>query len=359
MPKKKLLILYNKLLHYRMPIFNLLAEKYDLTVAYNFGGEPDVPLNFKRIKLTPKKLWKFTLQKENIFKLCQGFDAVLCYGETAYLKYSMLALHPGRKFKLVYWSIGAPASYSRKYGEGGRIYFAVGDFFTRRADAQVSYADPGRLLHIGRGFKPEMLFVANNTVEVPRLPFSEQRDRIMFIGTLYPQKGLPVLLEAYKKAYEANPRVLPLSIVGDGILKEEISQWVRDNHLEGKITLHGALYTAEEKSQVFTKAYACISPNQAGLGVLESMGYGVPFITHKDAITGGEAFNIEHGVSGLRLDTLDGLSGIILDISNTPGKYVEMGRKAYEHYWTKRRPQDMAAGLIEAVEYALSKAKPK
>lgn len=352
--KPKLLILYNKLLHYRIPIFRLLAEKYDLTVAYNYGNQPDTPLNFKTIKLNPYKIWKFTSQHDKIFSLANQFDVVLTYGETAYIKYSLLSLRKKRNFKLIYWSIGAPASYTRKYGEASKLYFTLTDFFTRRADAQISYAEQGRKLHIQRGFNPEKLFVANNTVEVCNIPRERERNSIMFIGTLYPQKGLPILLEAYKAAYLHNKDIVPLEIVGDGILKEDILKWISENSLSEKIHLHGALYKNEEKAEVFSHALACISPNQAGLGVLESMGYGVPFITHKDAITGGEAFNIQNDITGLRLETLDALSDVILDISTNPNKYKEMGERAFDYFWDCRKPEDMANGLSEAIDYVLT-----
>lgn len=352
--RPKLLILYNKLLHYRMPIFNILSQHYDVTVAYNYGDEPNCEMNFKKVKLSPFRIWKFTLQKENIFKLCKNFDVVLTYGETSYLKYSFLSLHPNRKFKLIYWNIGAPASYTRHYGEGSKLYFAYTHFFQRRADAHVSYAEQGRQLHIQHGFTPDMLFVANNTVEVPEIDKDRYRDSIMFIGTLYPQKGIPILLNAYKAAYDKNEDILPLNIVGDGVLTSSIKEWITINHLEKKISMLGPLYSADEKSRIFARAYACISPNQAGLAVLESMGYGVPFITSKDAITGGEAFNINEE-NGVRLDSLDSLSDVILDISYNPGKYESMGKKAYEHYWKNRTPQIMANGLMEAIDYVLSK----
>ena len=51
---------------------------------------------------------------------------------------------------------------------------------------------------------------------------------------------------------------------------------------------------------------------------------------------------------------MSSLSATICDISNNPEKYIEMGKKAYEHYWTCRKPEDMANGLSEAIEYVLS-----
>lgn len=353
--KPKVLILYNKLLHYRIPIFKILGEQYDLTVAYNYGGIPKEALNFKYVKLTPYNIWKFTFQKENIFQLCQNFDAVISYGQTSYLKYSFLALHRNRKFKLAYWSIGAPASYTRKYGEGSWLYFAFTNFFPKRADAQISYAEAGRGLHIKHGFDPEHLFVADNTVEVIKIQKERPKESIMFIGTLYPQKGLPILLEAYKNAYSTNPNIPTLEIVGDGPIKRDTEDWIKRNGLCDRIIMHGAIYSSDEKSKIFSKALACISPNQAGLGVLESMGYGVPFITSVDAITGGESFNIKNGINGLRLDSIDNLSDVIVDIANNPKKYDLMGQRAYDYYWSYRTPQHMADGLSEAINFMLDK----
>lgn len=353
--KPKLLILYNRLLHYRLPIFNILAQKYDVTVAYNYGSEPNFEYQFERLKLHPFKLWRFTLQKENVFKICQKYDIVLAYGETSYLKYSFLSLHPKRNFRLIYWNIGAPASYTRHYGDGTKLYYAYTHFFQRRADAHISYAEAGREIHIQHGFNPRMLFVANNTVEVKHLPKYRARNSIMFIGTLYPQKGIHILLDAYKSALKEYAEVLPLNIVGTGILFENIKNWINDNNLSNRVKMVGALYTSEEKSPFFEKAYACISPNQAGLAVLECMGYGVAFVTSNNAITGGEVFNIVDGVNGIRLDDLSLLKDIIIDISKHPDKYKTMGETAYDHYWTCRKPEDMADGLIEAIEYVRNK----
>lgn len=353
--KKKVLILYNKLLHYRLPIFNILAQKYDLTVAYSFGGVPDTRIDFKTIKLTPRKLWRFTLQKENIYKMCCSYDAVVVYGETAWLKYSFLSLRKHRPFKLIYWSIGAPASYTRPFGQSPELYKRYMEFFAKRGDAQVVYSEAAREYQLARGRKPETLFVANNTVEVPKIEPERKRDSIIFIGTLYPQKGLPILFDAYEKAYSTNNDILPLKIVGDGVLRQEIENRIKAAGLNHKIEMLGAMYKASEKQPVFERAYACISPNQGGLGVLECMGYGVPFITSKDAITGGESFNIEDGVTGLRLDTLNNLDKIILDISSSPAKYEQMGKNAFEYYWRERTPEIMAQGIEQAIEYTLSK----
>lgn len=347
---KRVLILYNKLWHYRIPIFNILSKKYDLTVAYCYESEVKQEIEFKTIKLTPYTLWKFTLQKENIFKICQQFDVVIAYGEIAYLKYTLLPWHKGRRFKILFYGIGAPASYKRHYGDASKLHFRIVDFFERKADGLIFYSDYAVISHEKRGFDTKHLYVANNTVEVVKMPFDTDRNSILFIGTLYLEKGLQVLLDAYKHACEEKRDLVPLNLVGGGKMETKVRNWIEENGLSEKIHMFGAVYDKEQKAKIFSKAYACISPNQAGLSVLESMGYGVPFITTKNAITGGELFNLENNSNGLSLDSMDDLKNVLLDISINPNKYVEMGRCAYDYYWACRKPQDMAQGLMDAIE---------
>ena len=121
------------------------------------------------------------------------------------------------------------------------------------------------------------------------------------------------------------------------------------NNLQRKITLLGPIYDNKQKSEIFAKSYACFSPLQAGLSVLESFGYGVPFVTTKDAITGGEIFNIENMVNGIKLENVNTIKDVILDISNNPKKYLDMGEQAYNYYWNNRKPEDMALGIINAI----------
>jgi len=74
-------------------------------------------------------------------------------------------------------------------------------------------------------------------------------------------------------------------------------------------------------------------------------------------MAGGEAFNIVDGKTGLRVESMDvdKLKNIILDISSNKQKYIEMGNNAYEHYWLCRKPEDMAQGVIDAIEYVMNK----
>ena len=352
-PKEtKVLILYNKLMDYRIPICNLLAKKCDLTFAYCQGKDSD-GCDFKKIRLQdPRIIGPFTIQRENIYKICKDYDVVIALGNIKWPKYATLAFRP-RKFKFAVWSLGVSASYDKGYDiHSGWDWLR--DIFYKACDACIFYTDYVVRKNLKRGFKPEKMFVANNTVKVLDLKEGVEKNSLLFIGTLYRQKGLQVLLDAYKKAYGQTDKLPELNIIGGGDEFETIRNWIIQNNLDGKIKLHGAIYDKAKKREFFQQAYACLSPKQAGLSVLESLGYGVPFITRKDAITGGEIFNITNGETGFLLDDDSEFVDKLIDISKNPDKYIEMGQKGRAYYLANRTPEIMERGLSDAIDYMVN-----
>lgn len=353
--KIRVLILYNYLFHYRIPIFKLLAEKYDLTVAYSFGSDNNGNFNFNIEKKIAYKYKRIVIHKDNIYKYCQQFDAVIAYGDIAWLKVSTLALRKKRNFKLLFWGIGVSASYNKKFDSIKR-WDGIRDFFCKKADGQIFYSEYPIYKYINRGYKKETLFVAPNTVEVLNITRNpiDKINIFLFIGSLYSEKGFQSLLENYKASYLINENIYPLIIIGDGQERQKIVDWISKNKLEEKIHLKGAIYDEKIISEYFNQAIACISPHQAGLSVLKSMGYGVPFITMNDSITGGEIFNIINNENGILYQNENDLKNILLDIMQNKQKYYNMGIVAKKYYRSFRTPQDMAKGLDNAINYVLN-----
>ena len=357
----RVLQLKNSIQHYSLPALNIVAEHCDFTVLY-FDKERTKQevldqCNFKTIYVPARKVWKFYIHQRNVHRICRDYDVVISLGTLQYLSYISLAFRR-RKYKLIQYGIGEPASYHRHYGEASKLYYAISHAIEKRSDALIFYSPQGIKLHENRGYTQTKMFVANNTTEVLKRDVKpELKDSILFIGMLYPQKGLPILLEAYKEAYRQNKELVHLNIVGGGQPLPDVKKWVEENQMGEVIHVLGPIYDNEKKADIFQRSLACISPKQAGLSVLESMGYGVPFITDLNAITGGEAFNIKNGENGLRIENLDvdKMTAIVLDITVNKEKYIEMGNKAYEHYWTLCKPSDMAQGQLAAINYVINK----
>lgn len=350
--KPKVLILYNKLFHYRIPIWNLLAEKCDLTVVYCEGGMPEgIHCDFVIKHISYKKIGPLVWHNANVCKMVKDYDAVIVYGDISWVKY--MALPWFGNSKVAYWTIGVSTSQGYDMKRQKDFLFR---FFYKKAKALIFYSDQPIERYVKNGFKRTSLFVANNTVEVSPIIKQANKDTIVFIGTLHKRKGLFLLLDVYKTLKDSC-QLPKLVIVGDGPEYDNIHEWILQNEMSVYVEMKGGIIDKDKKSEVLSHALACISPKQAGLSVLECMGCGVPFVTTKNSITGGERFNIHSGVDGVIMEDEAELKDVVLDIASNPNKYIKMGLKAKEFYESNRTPHQMADGLWQAIQYLIGNGK--
>ena len=352
MGKAKVIIINEKLMEYRIPIYELVAKKYDLTYVHSvpYTGHTKPTFKTREIRRARKRGPLF-VHPDSIRDLCNDFDVAIVLGDIHRISFASLPFRK-RKFKLAFWSIGV--STSKGFDVDKRMDW-LRDFIYKKADACIFYTEYAKRRAIDKGYDPQAVFVANNTVEVLDLGEKVPKDSFLFIGALQKRKGLDVLLRSYKAALARKCDLPLLNIVGGGIEYDEIKTWVSRNDLEHKIKLVGPVYDKITKRDYFKRAYACISPSQAGLSVLESMGYGVPFVTMYNSITGGERLNIVDKETGILLHSEEEFVNCLIDIASNPKRYEEMGNRACQYYWRERKPERMAQGLCDAIEFMLTK----
>lgn len=356
MRDKKVLIIYNRVWSYRVKIFDIINQHYDLTVAYSDKSFTGKKFGFKTIYAPVVNVGPVSFHKTNLRKLALNYDVVIAISNARWISLMLLSLRK-RKFKFILWGIGVSASYENKL-DSKTTWDRVRFFFARKSDAVLFYSSYPIEKYVRNGIEREKLFVANNTVGIDEqfnLAETENtKSGFLFIGTLYAQKGIDILLNAYIKLSKTTD--LPvLHIIGAGPMETTLRSLIDTNHLQEKVILHGAIYDQKVLVNFFSKSLVCISPKQAGLSVLMSMGYGVPFLTSKDAITGGEIFNIEHLENGLIYDgTEEDLQKSIIWVINNREKMLAMGREAKKHYDGQRKPSDMADAIMDSIEYVLS-----
>lgn len=356
MAKLRLLSLTNVVLEYRVPVYNLLSETFDVTIAHHGKLVQGENIKFKQIILHPKKISVFTYFQENIYKIANEFDIVIALGDFHYLPYSLLPFHRKKKYSLSYWSIGVSASYDKHFDEDKRLD-KIRFWLNNKADSLIFYTNyPIKRYVEDGGLKKEKLFVANNTVFVDeRINIPPIKKHFLFVGSLYKAKKIYLLLESYLKVYKKNNNLQPLFIVGDGEEKNNILKWMRDNNLSNNIILTGPIFDQRKLKEYYIDAIACISPGQAGLTVLNSMAYGVPFVTNKNAITGGEIFNIKNNINGILYDNDEDLIDIIQDLSKDFNKVNQLSKNAQEFYFKNCTLSIMVQGIIDAANYAYNK----
>ena len=122
---------------------------------------------------------------------------------------------------------------------------------------------------------------------VSRMPQGEiapdKRKGFLFIGRWIPNKGIRILLEAYQRL-KADPQEWPLTMLGDGPLREEVLDKIQDQGIKG-VQLPG--FVSEYERQRYTReAKWMVTPphtqEDLGLTPLEARSVGVPCIASTD-----------------------------------------------------------------------------
>lgn len=358
MNKPKVLILQGILSSYNIPIYEILSNSTELSVAYVERNESKKVLPFSVIKLSSIEIGCLTFVN-HLYSLCSNYDVVVFMPDLHYVSYVLLPFIK-RTYKVIPWSIGIRASYKRRYDLERPKNFLdkIYGLIYRKSDAVLFYMKQPISYWTSTEIERERFFVAHNTVQISNkfILSNKSSNSILFVGTLYGKKGINELIEAYADARNLAPMLdFPtLDIIGDGPEYSSILNKIKELNLEGVTTLYGAIYDEEEILIYFSKALLCVSPNQAGLSVLKSMGYGVPFVTRINAITGGERLNIEHGVNGFLYNEKRDLTQILIEAVENPKKIREMSFNAKKYYDSHATPLIMARGFLDAIEYTLS-----
>lgn len=354
----KVLIVYNKVWSYREKIFNLLNEEYDLTVGYSDPKFVDKQYNFKTLYLPVKKVGPFELHVHNLHEVASGYDVVIGISNIRWLSLAKLVFKSKRNYKLGYWGIGVTASYENKFDSKSswdKLRFLI----SKKSDFTIFYSSYPIKRYVDASIPRQKLFVANNTTEVE---FEGDIDKVLdtkrdllFIGTLYKQKGIDELLQAFYELSLRNESLPNLLIIGDGPERETIEVFIKEKGMTDKVKLYGSIYDPKQISTIFNEAMICVSPNQAGLSVLTSMGNATSFVTREDATTGGEIFNVENKVNGIIYKEQEKLSDVLQWVIDNPKEVEKMNRNAYDFYINNRTPQMMANEISNAIKFSLNK----
>lgn len=351
---KKILICQNELSGYNVPVYNIIAERYNLTVAFYLKDKSSIDCKFKKLKLEARRIGPFTFIR-HFKRIAKQYDLVSILPNLRVPSYFILPFL-SRKNKLVNWSIGFRASYTNPYEVSRKHVFAdkLFQMLLNRCDASIFYMEKAKEFWKGTSLDMNKVFVAPNTTDVEPITIKGEAKKIfLFVGTLYKGKGLDILLKSYHDAVINEDISNQLHIVGDGAERQNLENYVKNNSLIDKVIFHGAIYDERILARCFSEALLCVSPTQGGLSVPKSMGYGVPFVTRRDAITGGEIYHITPGVNGIMYEKDNELTAILIDAANNPQKYVEMGFKAKVYYDNHATVRHMAQGAMDAFDYAL------
>jgi len=309
---KRILIVYQNIQHYRIPVFSLLMREQNhglsYTIAADIQGRDDIktvcetllcerPTKGKITFLRLKNHWQGNfLWQGGLLKavLSKKYDVFIFLGDAHYASTWVAAIVTRLLRKKTYF-------WAHAFIRGMSIQDLLKMAFFRLPHGLLLYGERAKENLTRLGFNPSRMKVIYNSLDYDmqvairagltpaRLQktkeslFKNDYPVLLFIGRLTPQKKLGAVVELAKKLHNAS---IPCNVlfVGDGSERRSLEDSVRQHGLEDFVYFYGACHNEEALAPLIAMSDLCISPGEVGLTAIHSLAYGTPVITHDSYI---------------------------------------------------------------------------
>lgn len=343
-----ILVIQGKLLHYRRDFFNALTALDKVLIAHS--GEPvrRSTDRFEEVLLPAKHLGPFWFQ-EGLLELIRTRKprAVIAMFDVRWVNTIRAMYYFDKRLAWVWWGL-----------DRGRNALATRAklLIARRPNPIIFYNERNRASFVEDLPRKDLLFVANNTFHVPerfecfRHPV---KTRFINVGSLDERKQNDVTIRVLKKICDQKEVDIRFSLIGDGPDRERLTALVDDLDMQNRVDFLGKIEDPTILASYYAEAIASVSFGQAGLAVLQSMAFGVPFVTKKKAISGGEINNIVNGKNGVIVDDDSALLEAALTyLIDNVDQARSLGEAAYRHYSEEATLEKMIHCFDLAISYA-------
>lgn len=340
--KKRVLIVQNVVPHYRMDFYLELSKNFDLTILHSgkrvFIGD----CRIQELVAPLYKIGPFYFQKGIFFEYSKKYDFIVAMCDLHWFVNFYPLIYRKRTYKFILWG---------SWLNRNELINFLKIRLARLADANIFYCKYESEKFQRRGIALNKLFVANNTVHVKNrngYQVNNSRYRILFVGKLDRRKELDKVLLAYHDCLPFIHKSIKLTIIGEGDCKPSLESQVSHMNIMDKVDFIGNLTDLNLLSRYYYESIVSVSYGQAGLSVLQSFAFGVPFITNWNAISGGEKTNILNGYNGFFCDSVLQLSEQLKQLCNDSTLYNELGENAYNYYSEYCTVTEMVRGFESA-----------
>lgn len=144
-------------------------------------------------------------------------------------------------------------------------------------DAEKARADlPGKLVWVA----PNSLYRAE-VIQPASSSSSSERNELTYVGRFAPAKKVDLLVRAFAKAAASSPE-MRLRLIGGGATEPELRQLAQDLGVSDRVDFSGWIDELEALRPYYESSFCTASPGFAGLGLTQSLGFGVPMIVADD-----------------------------------------------------------------------------
>lgn len=349
MNRKVIILMDMPLYPYRIYCYNELVKRgYDLTVVSvsNKDLVYNIPLLFNHKRYGFKQIFGFIWLKGFSLKELDEYDRIIVTPNLRVINFFPLLGNTYTEETLA-WGHLTGRTANNKLAERFR-YKRFNKF-----PALIFYESGTRDEFVEHGFNPEKLFVANNTqyVEPDTVIRGLPKEYFLYVGRIQERKGVDLALRAFAKLkHESKDDRLKFVIVGGGD-KEALVKEAQEEGVKDSVEFTGAIHDQKKLGEVFSKAYAYVSPGHVGLGVLHSLACGVPVITCSDRLHSVEITNCKPDNSLVVPYTVDDVEEAMRKLYSDTELQNRLSEAAYKYYQEFCTIDKMVDGIDDALKY--------
>jgi glycosyltransferase involved in cell wall biosynthesis len=139
---------------------------------------------------------------------------------------------------------------------------------------------------------------------------------LIYVGRLTKHKKPFFLVKAFVNNLDEYPKNTKLIIVGDGVEKQRIKEYVINNKLENRIELKGHVGDYETLRNLYATSLFSVSPSLAGLSITQSFSFGVPMLISEQEQHGPEieAVNLNTNALYFESNNIEDFNKVLINV---------------------------------------------
>lgn len=193
---------------------------------------------------------------------------------------------------------------------------------------------------------PNSLYVKRDITAAESSP--EGRTDVLYVGRFASAKKVDLLVRGFALAAEHVPE-LKLTLVGGGAEETQLRALIADLAIQDRVDLPGWIDDLALLRPYYERAFCTASPGFAGLGLTQSLGFGVPMVVAEDEPHSPE-IELEDcgGVYYFESNSPESLAAAIMERWKGANRLPD--RQISSHVQATYSAEAMAGGLLAALE---------
>ncbi len=203
------------------------------------------------------------------------------------------------------------------------------------------------------GFESEKVSMVGNGVNNYKYSFKKnKKNQIIFIGRFVKSKNIVKLISVFEKLLLLEHDGLSMVIIGDGVLKTKIENYIHDNDLSDSIKVFSNISEEDKISLIQdSKVYASLSSVEGfGIPLVEAMSCGtVPVVSNIKA----HRFVFQNENVGFLVDNIDEMVDkidFLLKNEDYRSSIAVGGRRFVEDFWTWKKVAEKYKEKLSTLE---------